>query len=75
MKTFRLLMIMLVLGGTSHLKAAVYVDPSSASTLMTLLAPVFILVSALGLHFKRGLKALVQRLFQRPAAPRDGQHP
>ena len=44
----------------------IYVDPSNASTLMKILAPIFILVSALGVQFKQGIVTLFRRIFHRP---------
>lgn len=41
-----------------------YVDPASTSLLARILAPVFILVSAFGVHFRHRLAAWLQRLFR-----------
>ncbi len=42
-----------------------YIDPSSTSDLMRILAPIFILVSVMGLQFKHRLKAIINRILNR----------
>lgn len=54
-----LLLILVILGGSTDLRAA-YVDPSTTSTLLQILAPVFIVVSLLGGYLKRGLRRLLR---------------
>ena len=65
MRWFKVFITMAAIGVGQQLHAAVYVDPSSTGMLMTVLAPIFILVSALGLHFKRSIKALLRRFFNK----------
>ena len=43
-----------------------YVDPSSAGILARVLAPIFILVSMLGIQFKQRLVGFFQRILHRP---------
>ena len=45
-----------------------YVDPSSSSTLVRLLAPIFILVSVFWVQFRHRITALVHRLLHRPGS-------
>ncbi len=40
-----------------------YIDPSTTSTLMRLLAPIFIILSLLGLRFKRQFKIFYSHIF------------
>ena len=49
----------------SLVPAMIYVDPASTGTLMRVLAPAFILASALGIHFKHVISDLVHRVFKR----------
>ena len=43
-----------------------YIDPSSTSNIMQIVAPVFILISILGLRLKQCLNFLYRRLLNRP---------
>lgn len=44
----------------------IYVDPSSAGVIARVLAPIFILVSMLGIQFKQRLMGLLQRTLRGP---------
>jgi len=73
-KWFRLMLLVALLGYCRDAHAMAYVDPSSAGTLMRVLAPVFILLSALGLQFKHSLGAFVRRVLRRRTLG-DGSKP
>jgi hypothetical protein len=64
MRRNRALALLLLLGFSVDLHAA-YVDPSTTSTLLQILAPVFIVLSLLGGFIKRG----VLKLFRRGGRP------
>jgi hypothetical protein len=66
LKWHKVILATVALGLVPELHAAVYVDPSSTGLLMTVFAPIFILISALGLHFKRAIQALLRRIFNKP---------
>ncbi len=61
----RILALLLLLGCCVDLHAA-YIDPASTSTLLQVLAPVFIVFSLLGGFIKRGFLRLVGRSSQAP---------
>lgn len=71
MRLNRALTLLLLLGLSVDLHAA-YVDPSTTSTLLQILAPVFIVFSLLGGFLKRGVLKLFRRGRQ---APEDKQGP
>ena len=48
----------------------IYVDPSSTSLLMQILAPVFVAISVLGGHFRRSLGTIYRRLIGRSGEPK-----
>ena len=60
MKRKYLLILLLVLGFCPDLHAA-YIDPASSSTLLQVLAPVFMAVALLGGYLKRGFLKLFRR--------------
>jgi len=49
--------------------ALLYVDPTSTSLLMQILAPVFVAISVLGSYFRRSLGTVYRRLFGGSGAP------
>lgn len=49
--------------------ALIYVDPSSTSYLMQILAPVFVAISVLGGYFRRSLANIFRRLTGRLGEP------
>lgn len=71
MRWNRALALLLLLGFSVDLRAA-YVDPNTTSTLLQILAPVFIVFSLLGGFLKRGILKLFRRGGQ---APEDKQGP
>jgi hypothetical protein len=73
-KWLKLTLLAVLLGYCRDAHAMAYVDPSSAGTLMRVLAPVFILLSALGLQFKHSLGALLRRALRR-VKPGEGSKP
>jgi hypothetical protein len=48
--------------GIPFTPALIYVDPSSTSLLMQILAPIFILLSVLGSRFKKHIVAAYRRI-------------
>lgn len=71
MRLNRAIAFLLLLGVSVDLHAA-YVDPSTTSTLLQILAPVFIVFSLLGGFIKRGVLKLFRR---RGQTPEDTQEP
>jgi hypothetical protein len=50
--------------------ALIYVDPSTTSLLMQILAPVFVAISVLGGYFRKGLGTIYRRLIGRSEEPK-----
>ncbi len=73
-KLSKVLLSVMLLGFAQELHAMAYVDPGSAGTLMRVLAPVFILVSVLGIQFKHRIGGLIRRAFHR-TKPDDESQP
>jgi len=48
--------------------AFIYVDPSGASLLMQILAPVFVLISVAGGYFKKSISTFFKRLTGRSSS-------
>jgi hypothetical protein len=50
--------------------ALIYVDPSTTSLLMQILAPVFVAISVLGGYFRKSLGTIYRRLIGRSGEPK-----
>ena len=65
MKIRRIICFSFLLVLVMDVKAHAYIDPSGGGMLFQVLAPMFILLSVLGLYFKRALMSACRRMIGR----------